>query len=56
MCIRDRSVYAKQIMANPEEYFTADLMAMIDQFLEGKYSYGTGSEMASEVIDSEESA
>ena len=51
-----KSVYAKQIMANPEEYFTADLMAMIDQFLEGKYSYGTGSEMASEVIDSEESA
>ena len=51
-----KSVYAKKIMANPEEYFTPDLMAMIDQFLEGKYSYGTGSEVASEVIDSEESA
>ena len=43
-------------MANPEEYFTDNLMAMIDQYLERKYSYGTGSEMASEVIDSEESA
>ena len=51
-----KSVYAKQIMANPEEYFTDNLMAMIDQYLERKYSYGTGSEMASEVIDSEESA
>ena len=51
-----KSVYAKQIMANPEEYFTPNLMAMIDQHLERKYSYGTGSEMASEVIDSEESA
>jgi len=51
-----KSVYAKQIMANPEEYFTPNLMAMIDQYLERKYSYGTGSEMASEDITSEESA
>ena len=43
-------------MANPEEYFTDNLMAMIDQYLERKYSYGTGSEMASEDITSEESA
>ena len=51
-----KSVYAKQIMADPEAYFSANMMAMIDQHLERKYSYGTGSEMASEDITSEESA
>jgi hypothetical protein len=51
-----KSVYAKQIMADPEAYFSANMMAMIDEYLERKYSYGTGSEMASEVIDSKESA
>ena len=51
-----KSVYAKQIMADPEAYFSANMMAMIDEYLERKYSYGTGSEMASEDINTEESA
>ena len=51
-----KSVYAKQIMADPEAFFSARIMAMVDQYLERKYSYGTGSEMASEIESSEESA
>ena len=53
----DKSVYAKQILADPEQYFTSEVMAVLDKFAQEKYSYGTtGSEMASEDITSEESA
>ena len=53
----DKSVYAKQILANPEEYFTSEVMDVLDKFAQEKYSYGTaGSEMASENITTEESA
>jgi RecA/RadA recombinase len=53
----DKSVYAKQILANPEEYFTPEVMGVLDKFAQEKYSYGTaGSEMASEDITTEESA
>ena len=45
-----------KIMADPEAFFSARIMAMIDEYLERKYSYGTGSEMASEIESSEESA
>ena len=51
-----KSVYAKQIMADPEDYFSPNMMAMIDEYLERRYSYGTGPEMASEDIDTEELA
>lgn len=52
----DKSVYAKQILANPEEYFTPTVMDELDAFATRRYSYGTGSEMAPEDIDTEESA
>ena len=51
-----KSVYAKQILANPEEYFTQTVMDELDTFAMRRYSYGTGSEMAPEDIDTEESA
>ena len=52
----DKSVYAKQILADPEQYFTPEVMAELDTFAKERYSYGTGSEMAPEGIDTEESA
>jgi len=52
----EKSVYAKQILANPEEYFTPAIMEQLDTFATRRYSYGTGSEMAPEDIDTEESA
>ncbi len=53
----DKSVYAKQILADPELYFTPEVMDVLDKFAQEKYSYGTaGSEMASEDITTEESA
>lgn len=52
----DKSVYAKQILADPEQYFTPEVMAELDTFAKERYSYGTGSEMAPEDIDTEESA
>ncbi len=52
----EKSVYAKQILANPEVYFTPEVMEVLEKFAQEKFSYGTGSEMASENIDSEESA
>jgi RecA/RadA recombinase len=53
----DKSVYAKQILADPEQYFTPEVMDVLDKFAQEKYSYGTaGSEMASEDITTEESA
>ena len=52
----EKSVYAKQILANPEEYFTPKIMEKLDEFAIGRYSYGTGPEMAPEDIDTEELA
>ena len=52
----DKTVYAKQILADPEKYFTPAIMEELDTFATGRYSYGTGSEMASEDITTEESA
>jgi len=51
----EKSVYAKQILADPEQYFTPEIMDVLDKFAQEKYSYGTtGSEMASEDIITEE--
>ena len=52
----EKSVYAKQILANPEVYFTPEVMEVLEKHAQEKFSYGTGSEMASENIDSKESA
>lgn len=52
-----KSVYAKNILANPEEYFTPEVMDALDIFAKEKYSYGTaGPEVAPEDIDTEEHA
>jgi len=52
--VSGKSVYAKQIMADPQVYFTDDVMEQLEQYVKRKYSYGaSGSEMASEDIDSE---
>ena len=50
-----KSVYAKQIMADPKAYFTDDVMQVLEQHVKERFSYGSGSEMASEDIDTEES-
>ena len=51
-----KSVYAKQIMADPEVYFTDDVMAVLEEHVKERFSYGSGSEMASEDISTEESS
>ena len=51
-----KSVYAKQIMADPKAYFTDDVMQVLEQHVKERFSYGSGSEMASEDISSEESS
>ena len=43
-------------MADAEVFFRPNMMAMIAEYLDGRYSYGTGPEMASEDIDTEELA
>ena len=42
-------------MADPELYFTDDVMEALESHVKGRFSYGSGSEMASEDISSEES-
>ena len=54
--VGEKSVYAKQILAEPEKYFTEDVMVELEKHVKEKFSYGSGSEMASEDIDTEESA
>jgi RecA/RadA recombinase len=53
-----KSVYAKNILSNPEDYFTDEVMASLEEYAQRKYSYGkaSGSEMASEDISSEVSS
>tara|TARA_Y100001972_G_C7633253_1_gene317906 strand:- start:1165 stop:1593 length:429 start_codon:yes stop_codon:yes gene_type:complete len=51
-----KSVYAKQIMAEPEVYFTEAVMGVLEEHVKERFSYGSGSEMASEDISSEESS
>jgi len=49
----EKKVYAKAILANPEEYFTPRIMAMIDEYLENKFSYGPpkGGDTITETIE-----
>ena len=53
--VGESSVYAKQILAEPEKFFTDDVMSKLEKCVKEKYSYGTstGSSMASEDIASE---
>jgi hypothetical protein len=35
-----KKIYAKQILANPEEYFTAEVMQALDEIASKEFSYG----------------
>ena len=35
-----KKIYAKQILANPEEYFTEEVMQKLDVIAKGEFSYG----------------
>jgi len=35
-----KKIYAKQILANPEEYFTDEVMEKLDVIAKGEFSYG----------------
>jgi RecA/RadA recombinase len=35
-----KKIYAKQILANPEEYFTEEVMQKLDVIARGQFSYG----------------
>jgi len=35
-----KKIYAKQILANPEEYFTEEVMEKLDVIARGTFSYG----------------
>jgi len=36
-----KKIYAKQILANPEEYFTEDVMQKLDEVAKEEFSYGS---------------
>jgi hypothetical protein len=38
--IGGKKIYAKQILANPEEYFTEEVMQKLDEIARKEYSYG----------------
>jgi hypothetical protein len=38
--IDGKKIYAKQILANPEEYFTEEVMEKLDVIAKGEFSYG----------------
>ena len=35
-----KKIYAKQILANPEEYFTPEVMQALDEIAQKEFSYG----------------
>ena len=37
-----KKIYAKQILANPEEYFTDEVMQALDEIAQKEFSYGEG--------------
>jgi len=37
-----KKIYAKQILANPEEYFTPEVMQALDEIAQKEFSYGEG--------------
>ena len=40
--IKGKKVYGKQIYANPEEYFTTEVLQALDETAQKEFSYGTG--------------
>jgi len=41
--INGKKIYAKQIYANPEEYFTPEVLQALDEIAQKEFSYGTSS-------------
>ena len=39
--INGKKVYGKQILANPEEYFTPEVMQALDEIAQTEFSYGS---------------
>jgi membrane-bound inhibitor of C-type lysozyme len=39
--INGKKIYGKQILANPEEYFTEEIMQKLDEIARGEFSYGS---------------
>ena len=39
--INGKKVYGKQILANPEEYFTPEGMQALDEIAQKEFSYGS---------------
>ena len=39
--INGKKIYAKQILANPEEYFTPEVMQALDEIAQKEFSYGS---------------
>jgi hypothetical protein len=39
--INGKKVYGKQILANPEEYFTPEVMQALDEIAQKEFSYGS---------------
>ena len=39
--INGKKIYAKQILANPEEYFTPEVMQALDEIAQNNFSYGS---------------
>ena len=37
-----KKIYAKQILANPQEYFTDEVMQALDEKAQKEFSYGEG--------------
>ena len=37
-----KKVYAKQILADPEQYFTKEVMQALDEIANQQFSYGKG--------------
>ena len=38
--INGKKIYAKQIYANPEEYFTPEVLQALDEIAQTEFSYG----------------
>ena len=38
--VNGKKVYGKQILANPDEYFTEEVMAKLEEIAKEEYSYG----------------
>ena len=40
--MKGKKIYAKQILDNPEEYFTTEIMQALDEIAQKEFSYGEG--------------